>query len=267
MAIVTQIIGGLGNQLFQYSIGRAIAHRTHDDLYLRVVHIGRQFMLDKFNLSGIYSAPSNEQQLHFITEQTFPFDPRIVNESNCFLRGYWQTEKYFTDIRDILLKEITLRERPSSAYNTMKSNMGDNSVCIHVRRGDYLGLEHIYAQIPIDYYINAVRELDNRTGSNIYYHIFSDDMKWCAETLVTHLNAVFPDKIFLPGEIHGANAWETLMVMASCKHFIVTNSTFSWWGAWLGQSPDKVVICPDKWFTDVKLDSRDIYPVSWIKAS
>ena len=178
-----------------------------------------------------------------------------------YFKGFYQSERFFADIKDEVREAFTFdRSKANSRSLDMLDilDKDENAVSLHIRRGDYLQPKHwattgSVCQLP--YYQNAIAEMSKRVTSPSYY-IFSDDIVWVRENLPLQ-NAVYID--WNTGE----DSWQDMMLMSHCKHHIICNSTFSWWGAWLNPSIDKTVIVPSRWFQ--YSETPDIYPTGWIK--
>ena len=290
--VIVQLKGGLGNQLFQYATGRAIAHRNNVPLKLDVSKFEsyplRKYRLDHFDTVASIASPAEVARLtgsgqrgarakaysliqrylpyyrrSVLKEKHFHFDPNILRASGkVYLVGYWQSEKYFKDIEPILWQELTVKHRPDPANQAMSRLIHQTeSVSLHIRRGDYVSnpITHEYHGVcSLDYYQAAVQTL-TQTVEEPHFFVFSDDMEWARQnlrldypiTFVTH-NGVEKD-------------YEDLRLMSQCKHHIIANSAFSWWGAWLNPNPDKIVFAPRHWLDDPRFDTRDVIPESWIK--
>lgn len=221
----------------------------------------REYCLHQFNIQEVFctsfdksiikgkeriSQLLNKKETGSIyTEQSLSFDKKVMKlGNNIYLDGYWGNEKYFTPIENIIRTEFTVR-LPPSGMNEMylKKIRSANSVAIHVRRGDYLTNKEtnaFHGVCSIAYYQQAILQLSAKL-SDPYFFIFSDDMPWVKENLV--INQFPVDYIE-----HNSNfAYEDLRLMYSCRHNIIANSSFSWWGAWLNNHPGKIVIAPEKW--------------------
>jgi len=288
--IIVKLKGGLGNQLFQYAYGRQSAIKNNADLFLDTssfkADILREFSLNQFNIntqsiSNLYSSKFGDINYSFdssffnkrsnpflcsniIKEKGFNFTPIIINKiKNYYIDGYWQSEKYFSAIRSELLKEIALSPILLSQEKYILNSdiiMNSNSVSIHIRRGDYVNdpkTSSYHGVCSKDWYLKAVDYLESK-HSNLQYFIFSDDMTWARENIAPNAFTKYVD----PGSV-GQEALD-MMLMSLCKHNIIANSSFSWWGAWLNQNPEKQVVAPKKWFTHTKNDTRDLLPESWI---
>lgn len=262
--IITKVTGGLGNQLFQYAIAKAIAVKNNDTFKLDItsyetykLHNG--YRLNIFNIDeniasseeilnfkgydnkifkvlkklGIY-----KKQTHYKEKERTIFDKDVFNYQDIYLDGYWQNEKYFIDIRDILLKELTPKEEISEVAKKYLVDIQDTqSVSLHVRRGDYLKHPEI-GVLDLEYYKKSYEYIVEKVENPIFY-IFSNDLAWCEENFDFIENKVFVKET--KSEI------DDLMLMKNCKHNIVANSSFSWWGAWLNENSEKIVVAPKKW--------------------
>ncbi len=297
--IITRISGGLGNQMFQYAMGRALSLRNNTELYLNIsvyenntLTTQRRFLLDKFtapikiatkeeykalNLPEMSSSSpwaklrrkllrlkeSNRQicQRRFITEPSFDFHMELLKADNCFLSGVWQSEKYFKDQEEQIRKDFNLNESLSpSAKNWLeKINSSLASVSLHVRRGDYVTDPKTLSKIGLcspEYYKQAV-EYINKKVDNLTFFIFSDDIDFVRN----HMNLP-KNSLFVSSE--DIKDYEELMLMKACDHNIIANSSFSWWGAWLGSNPKKIVISPKEWFAS-GIKTQDLIPENWVR--
>lgn len=290
--IVVNLLGGLGNQMFQYALGRCLSIRKNTELKLDIDSLlnglgctYRKYALNVFNIDAeiinnvelghIRRLKKNKlyRRLHrfypyskkvFIREREgFKSDSNIFKcGENVYLEGYWQSEKYFIDIEDVIRKEFTIR-LPQDQENLLLSNEinNSNSVCVHIRRGDYVTNKNanIYHGIcSVEYYHKAIELLLNNGVVNPYFFVFSDDPDWARE----NLKLKYPVKII---DINLDKPYEDLRLMSQCKHFVIANSSFSWWGAWLSPSNDKIVIAPKRWITNEARDINDLFPKGWIK--
>jgi hypothetical protein len=292
--VVTRLIGGLGNQMFQYATGRALALRREADLRLDVtgfaaigIRARRRYELDSFSIHG--RVASDEDIARFgragrplfgrvlrwlrpgkaddtwpiYREPHFQFDP-VVPElpAPIYLDGYWQTERYFSDIARVLRQEFTAREPPDRENEALAAAIdAANAVSLHVRRGDYVDdpTTHRYHGVcSPDYYQRAVDHICGRAGVP-HLFVFSDDQQWTRANL----------RFVVPTTFVGANSpdcgYRDMLMMARCRHHIIANSSFSWWGAWLNPSPDKIVVAPQQWFGASSNDTRDLIPPGWVR--
>jgi len=290
--VIVHLMGGLGNQLFQYAAARQIAHRLHTTLKLDVTSFAsdplRTYSLHPFRIHEQFASPKElaairrpyesrlawymlrlSQVFHLpygwtvLQENHFrPFDPRLMKVSgNVYLKGYWQSEKYFADIRDIIRREFTLKHEPDPVNRDMAELIGSvESVSIHVRRGDYVlnpDTHRIHGVCGLSYYQTCIDYIAERVDRP-HFFVFSDDAAWAQEnlrlahpvTFVTHNNAA---------------PHEDLRLMSLCRHHIIANSSFSWWGAWLNPNPAKIVLAPQRWFRQPGMDERDLLPKNWVR--
>jgi hypothetical protein len=198
-----------------------------------------------------------------IWEQSFCFDPEVLQlHDNIYLVGYWQSERYFADIREVLLQEFTVAS-PLSGRNRALADAitGCNAVSMHIRRGDYVSnatTAAFHGVCDLDYYESAIEQIDTFVDQP-HIFVFSDDHAWTRQHLhlqgkVTYVDHNDPDQ-----------GHEDMRLMSLCKHNIIANSTFSWWGAWLNRNPNKTVIAPRCWFADASIDTSDLIPSSWIR--
>lgn len=188
------------------------------------------------------------------------FLPEIYEYNNKYLNHGWQSEKYFldieTEVRTAFAFKIGLDKRNTSIANSMKK---ENSIAIHVRRGDYLLKENLRCQNVCneEYYFRAIKYIKKMVENPVYY-VFSNDIEWCRENLQLE-NANYIDWNT------GLDSYKDMQLMSMCKHNVIANSTFSWWGAWLNKNPNKIVVMPNKWFDIKYSENADIYPETWIR--
>ena len=282
--IIIKLNGGLGNQLFQYSLGRKLSLKNNNVFKLDLSDFTkdnpRSYGLGKFNIIENFASDEDINKIKksgvwklvdklkpyckrsAIKYKGYDFDQNILKLSGDFyLDGYWQSEKYFQDIEKIIKEEITLKESLPSKYTELIDKIkNSDSVSVHIRRGDYLSdkISKIYAICPIEYYYKAIEKI-KESCPNPHFFIFSDDINWVKQ----NLNIPHP-KILVSGD-NETKDYEELILMSLCQHNIIANSSFSWWGAWLNQNPSKIVISPDKWFNDKIGNAKDLIPENWIK--
>lgn len=281
--VIVDLIGGLGNQMFQYAFMVA-----YNKKHLLNARLNKQtfneyktwpYQLDIFNINAKFASETGIQKfnnaphvppLHHFSISALRH-PRIISENdnmkynplylrqigNINFRGYFQTEMYFAKYRDKICRDFTLR----IPLNTENLKMRDkicacNSVSLHVRRGDYVKLQHVHGLCSLDYYTRAIDYVAERVDAP-HFFLFSDDPKWVQE----NLNIKHPSTVV---DINTASrGYFDMELMRNCKHNIIANSSFSWWGAWLNTNKNKIVIAPNQWFADNK--PNDIVPEQWIK--
>lgn len=285
--VVVGLSGGLGNQMFQYAAGRALAHRLGHPLSLDLSWFqgrgDRHFALAPFHIAASLERawprlpPAMQAQLSRLSRR---WAPRIMGApvfrephfhyvpafaalaAPVFLEGYWQSERYFRELREPLLQDFSLRQPlPASCQPILAAIGNSDAICVHVRRGDYLSnpvAAKVHGVCPVDYYQQGVAELSASLARS-HCFVFSDDPEWVRASLAFTCPMTVVD-VNGPAEAHF-----DLALMAACQHFVIANSSLSWWGAWLGQAAGKRVIAPARWFLTSDKDSRDLLPESWLR--
>jgi hypothetical protein len=280
--ISTRIRGGLGNQLFQYCAGRALALRLGVPLSLDLRDFdganARRVGLNHFDIAtvpaerlpaaradGVRRAVGKLLRggnLRGYREKTLAYDLNFeFLGDDTLLKGYWQSERYFQGFETQIRRDLQI-VTPASAQNlAMLEDIGGGlAVSLHIRRGDYVSNEKYNAAHGIsdlDYYARAAAFVAERLGAKPVFYAFSDDPDWVRD----HLKLPFEVRV-VDHNGDGAN-YEDLRLMAACQHHIVANSSFSWWGAWLNPGRQKLVVAPTRWFADPKTDNPDIVPADW----
>lgn len=293
--IILRLAGGVGNQLFQYALGRTLSIKNNGPLNFDTGDFNnniRIYSLNNFNISGtimndgeikdiglpdminksifgkikrkIFRTVEYFQPLHkrkFIIEPHFNFCPDILKIKNsCYLSGVWQSEKYFNNIENIIRKEFTLKNIPTKETEEwIKKIEACDSISLHIRRGDYINNQktnQFHGTCGLNYYEKAIKIISEKIKNPIFF-IFSDDIEWAKDNLKINFPIYFVSDKIIPD-------YEELIIMSKCKHNIIANSSFSWWGAWLNAFQDKIVIAPKKWF-NVPVDTSDLIPDSWTK--
>jgi len=290
--IITHIIGGLGNQMFQYATARAIAENMNETLLLDVSGFSNYQLHNGFELSRVFAGPKkiatkddlqqvlgwqsnpiinrflfrNEfswlRSKQFVIEPHFQYWDGIEKiPSNAYLSGYWQSEKYFKSIDSLIREDFTFKH-PMSAANIKIANeiAKGNAISLHIRRGDYVKDATTLAThgiCSLEYYHAAVKLISEQVEQPEFF-IFSDDIEWVKDNLKIDFPTHFID------HNHGTESYNDMRLMSLCMHNIIANSSFSWWGAWLNQSQNKMVIAPKRWFNN-QTNTVSLYPESWLK--
>jgi hypothetical protein len=290
MAVVTRIRSGLGNQLFCYAAGRALAHRLGTSLIVDCRDPDRPVYLDRYavdarflrdglsNVRGYYAKLQRRYgtvvaELHRLFPRSMRVDGqvfRVFEERHLFtygqefgsvkgaiyLNGYWQSFRYSSDVEPIIRAELQPKAdltEPNRRWLEAIRNRG-NSICVHVRRGDYL--KTAFGLCSPEYYKNAAAVMRERVGNDATFFVFSDDLPWCRDQLP------IKDPAFIEG--NEDDPVSELCLMAACRHHIIANSTFSWWAAWLGRHEQQVVIAPEPWIS-TESHCPDLIPLGWTK--
>jgi Glycosyl transferase family 11 len=240
--ITVKLLGGLGNQMFQAAYAMALKEQGYDvqlDRSSLVEGTHREYSLGYFGIEAI-----SDVTAHPVYELGMRFNPEYLSpKDGNTMAGYWQTEKYFENIADKVRETFTFKGAPIRYVDT---------IAVHVRRRDYVGLEHFHGMPDLNYYREAVAYIRRRAGMLCPVIVFSDDPKWCFEN--------FPSDFQIAV---GSNKYEDLRCMSLCDYQVIANSSFSWWGAWLG--PQKLVVAPKQWFSDPNVDYSDIVPNRWMR--
>lgn len=271
--VVVQLIGGLGNQLFQYAAAKSLAIEKKKKLCIDVSQFKNyklhNYALNHFNIvSNIYEKPNKYlrkivsffQKRIYYKETDFGYNDGLINivAEHIFLEGYFQSEKYFFKYEKEIREDFEIiTPLKTITKETIEQIQKVNSVSIHIRRGDYLS-NPMHNTDKENYYELAFKTIENLIENPVFF-VFSDDMDWVKLNFSTKRETVFVDFN------DALTNFEDLKLMSSCKHNIIVNSSFSWWGAWLNQNPDKIVIAPKQWFNDDSIYSDDIIPTSWVK--
>lgn len=270
--IIVTLMGGMGNQMFQYAFARALSLRNEvpfkiDLSFLKRRDMGPNFVyrnydLDLFNVVEDFNIigrdvdnllKMGEPHFHYSTTLPYMFD---FKKHNVHINGYWQSPRYFYDF-DKQIREDFKFKNPIKDSEILTSIRNTNSVMINVRRADYLTTN--YHGVMDMTYINSAVDLIKSKVDNPHFFIFSDDIEWCKE------NIKLDNMTIVDHSYKGDRFGDYLQLMISCNHFIIPNSTFAWWAAWLNENPEKIVIAPKKWFTDSKINTDDLIPQNWIR--
>lgn len=282
--ILIKIIGGLGNQMFQYAAGKALALHHKTSLKVDTTSFSEQQLrdFDLFNLHVDATIASTEEikslrafntgqriqsyfqsypRRKFYKQRYFHFDKKFFRLGpNVYLQGYFQSEKFFNTVSEDIRREFMIKkEKLVNVEKFAEQLRKHNSVAIHVRRGDYKTekILKVHGILPLSYYENAIARMRSQYP-DVSFYVFTDDPNWVNENL--HLEEVH----FVSGKISSTH-FEDLYLMSTCSHNIIANSSFSWWSAWLNPNKNKTVIAPAKWFNKGPGDIQDLIPEDWIK--
>ncbi len=289
--IIVRLIGGLGNQLFQYAVARHLAEIRGTALKIDVsgfeTYKLHKYSLWPFNIQEHFASPEEVAMLtpkrgivgrilrralrrpqklantHIKEKSLFYFDCEILNlPDGIYLNGYWQSEKYFANIEDIIRREVTVKMSQMDKNKELAELIAScAAVSIHIRRGDYISNNDTnkkHGTCELDYYFRCVEHLGQMV-ERPHFFIFSDDPGWAHDNLkLTHPTTIV--------DHNGVDKnYEDLRLMSQCRYNIIANSSFSWWGAWLNKNLDKIVLAPKKWLRSGHIDTSDLIPDSWIQ--
>ena len=200
--------------------------------------------------------------MQYVKEQTINFRPEILTlRDDAYLDGYWQSEKYFSDIQDVIRKEFTVKNKPDPINESYLGEIKDcESVSVHVRRGDYVSnptTNQVHGFLGLEYYQKAMNTMLEKIDTP-HFFVFSDDPEWAEKNLTTDAPTTYVKH-------NGTKNYEDMRLMNTCKHHIIANSSFSWWGAWLASNENKIVIGPSRWFRNKDYNDLDRMPENWLR--
>ncbi|MDD5680989.1 MAG: alpha-1,2-fucosyltransferase [Candidatus Omnitrophica bacterium] len=284
--IIAKLVGGLGNQMFQYALARCLAYRLGTILKLDITSYRtaklRKYGLCYFNITerfvNLYDlirinnshriSPRltswlfGKKPMKVITQKNFSYDSSIFDidkGTDVYLDGYWQSEKYFIDIEDIIRKEFTVKNALSGKSKELAGKIANStSVSLHVRRKDYVDNEITHRHHGIcsyEYYEAAIDKIAESVVTPNFF-VFSDDIDWAKKNIHAEHPVTFVNN-------NGNKDYEDLRLISMCKHHIIANSSFSWWGAWLCENHNKIIYAPQKWFNTASRDLAVLIPSKW----
>lgn len=286
--IIVKLKGGLGNQMFQYAAGLAVAfaHRQelklditgYDDPHYVNANTPRQYRMFPFDLSariatteeikkykypfGIFSKAMRFLNFRILKKHYVDYDPNFLKKNHNYIEGYFQSERNFLDVKDKVTKEFTLKkEFESKVFLAEKYKIDKTkSVSVHIRRGDYVSDSQINATHGVcskEYYEKSISLMQSKIKTPIFY-FFSDDIEWVKKEFGDHADFEYLSSPNL-------QEYEELVLMSSCAHNIIANSSFSWWGAYLNKNPNKIIVAPKKWVNKKPDQHPNITPEGWTK--
>lgn len=291
--IVIKLQGGLGNQMFQYAAAKRLALFNNTTLKLDTSFLldrtpKEDFTFRKFELDTFYLKPRIASQYeidkylirpnstkridkifnyinpHFnYIEKEFSFNPNVLELSkNTYLSGYFQSEKYFLEIEEQVREDFSFKENSDKSNKRLiDSILSSNSIGIHIRRGDFIEnnkTNQFHGICSMDYYSKSIELMESQVN-NPRFFVFSDDITWAKHNISLSSPTHFVDSN------DSETGYKDLQLLSSCRHHIIANSSFSWWGAWLAKWEGQIVISPKKWFASELIDAKDIIPNQWIK--
>jgi hypothetical protein len=282
----------MGNQMFEYAFGRNLALKNQTELKLDPSALAyenstpRSFDLDCFNISAELATAEEIKRIkkeppgrflkkikralkikkilpakNYLKEADFNLEKLLSLSGDLYLEGVFQQEGYFKAAAETIRKDFTLKESLADFNPTLEEKIKScKAVAIHVRRGDYVSnpeYNKTHGVLPLSYYRDAVSFIKNKIKDPFFF-VFSDDKKWCEK------NLLLGERMFF---VEGQKNYEDLILMSRCRHQIAANSSFSWWGAWLNDNPEKIVVAPKQWFADEKINEQTgtLVPEDWIR--
>jgi len=292
-----RVIGGLGNQMFQYAAGRALSLSKNTQLKLFTRDYTGYTLHSGFELDSIFKLniqTVNDEELHailgwrkyklirrileknlvsslglgflrgnkLVVEPHFSWWSGFLNlPSDCYIVGYWQSEKYFQHVSEVIKDDFKFKN-PLDGLNAELADeiTARHSVSLHVRRGDYITNSKtaaVHGFCGVEYYQKAIDHIAKTVESPVFY-VFSDDITW----VKSNIKIDFPCTYITHNT--GTDSYYDMQLMSYCQHNIIANSSFSWWGAWLNNNPKKIVVAPSQWFKVDKFDCSDLLPSDWV---
>ncbi len=289
--IIIRLKGGMGNQMFQYAFGKNLAKKlgtemrmdlhslldrskgdfVYRDYDLPIFNVEHNLIMNPNFLRMIYRPKISvvtrmvrnyiNRGMNYLKENNFHFDPSLVNhpEDNTIYEGWYQSFRYFEGIENELRKDFTFKNGISSeSQNVFQKIKNSNSVCLNVRRTDFLKVDNLNTTSK-DYFLKAAKFMAEKID-HPHFFVFSDDIEWCREHIVTG----YPTEV-IGHEHKGERFGNYMQLMIACKHYIIPNSSFAWWAVWLNEHKYKIVVAPKNWFTDTSLDTSDLVPKEWMR--
>lgn len=289
--IIIKIKGGLGNQMFQYAFGWILAKKYNEDLLLDTSVYGekkingiakREFGLEIFNNDYLFASETDInsflelswiQQIRkkiglnfrkIYNDRVFEYNPNALQLlPPIYLNGYFQSYRYFKGRESAVrnLFNFDIKNIDQSNLEFMQDMEHSSSVAIHVRRGDYVENEKtksFHGGCSLEYYKRSISYIKNRI-INPKLFFFSDDIEWVRKNFNVGLSSVFVE------HNQGSDSWKDMLLISNCKHQIIANSSFSWWGAWLNDNPEKIVVAPARWLAKKEIDMNDLIPSTWVR--
>ncbi|MBW8015801.1 MAG: alpha-1,2-fucosyltransferase [Planctomycetes bacterium] len=302
--VFLRLMGGMGNQMFQYAMARTLCLKNGNELIIdpsllsdnesmnsaglslrsyaldvfdipaqitdsqpvqKVLKVRRQDKLKKaaaILFCSIANKFSGSWMVGIVERKKVGFDKSLLNlPSEVYLQGYFPSYKYFVDSEEVIRKEFAFNVEPGQQNRKIIDMISSsNSVSLHVRRGDYVSNEKTkdkFGVCSLEYYKRAVDYI-SKNVEQPHFFVFTNDLDYVEDNLEINCPATFVT------ENSGSKSFEDMRLMSLCKHNIIANSSFSWWGAWLNKNPEKIVICPSPAFDKLDIRDEDFYPEDWV---
>lgn len=288
--IIVKLMGGMGNQMFQYAFGRSLSLKKGISLKLdlgflldrtpKKNFVFRDYDLPIFNCNPQILSEEDKKSFfgnfimankyinkllpvknrRFYTEKHFQYDPNVLKlNDDIYLEGYWQSYKYFSEFESTIRKDFSFNHKLNEEEEVINQKiLSTNSVCVNVRRTDFI-VNSFHGVCNVDYFKKGLGYI-SKSESELNIFVFSDDIEWCKE----NLDFEFPTN-FIEHKYAGKKFQSYLQLMTNCNHFVIPNSSFGWWAAWLANYEEKLIIVPKKWFNDNSINTKDLILDEWIK--
>lgn len=284
-------MGGMGNQMFQYAFGRYLSIINNTELKLDVDFllerskningfVFRDFDLSIFNIKANFSSKNEVSDLitrsefkplniilnkliglkaNYKVEQTLNYNPTAMKfEDNSYIDGYWQSENYFSPIKDLIKKEFSFKHPIQENCKILMGQINStNSVCVNIRRADFV-TNSFHGTCDTSYYYSAEKVIKEQIKEPIFY-VFSDEIEWCKRNLKFSVST-----IFIEHKYAGTKFQDYLRLMSACKNFVIPNSSFAWWAAYLSLNESKIVIAPKRWNQAPNFNTESLTLNNWI---
>lgn len=289
--VISHLLGGIGNQMFQYAAGRSLSLAQDQKHFLDLRDFSNYRLHQGFELTRVFNLSVDEADASvigrvlgwrgnslvrkilrrsffswirgrkFIVEPHFNYWPELFKlNGDLYLHGYWQSERYFQSFEKNIRKDFTFREPLIGLNKDLALSMqGQPAISLHVRRGDYVSdakNSNVMNICSVDYYSKAIAHIAEQVEEPVFY-VFSDDIAWAREHIPMQFPCTYID------HNHGAESYRDMQLMSLCKHHIIANSSFSWWAAWLNPDKEKIVLAPKSWFVNGN-ETKDLFPAGWI---
>lgn len=286
--IIVRVTGGLGNQMFQYAMykslekkGKLVKLDSKSFYETKKEHNGYELErifdikpnkptkedLEKFDENNISTLLKIKRKLFgdkkFVYDtKEYVFNKDVYKLKNSYLNGYWQSIKYFEGIENDIKKDFRFKNQlDNKNLEILNEIENSNSISIHIRRGDYMSPENynMYGCIATPtYYKKAIKVIEEKVENPTFF-VFSNDMDWVKK------NIQINSRVFYIDINSGNGSYKDMQLMSNCKHNIIANSSFSWWGAWLNENKNKIVVAPKKWINreDVDSDKIELFCEGW----
>jgi hypothetical protein len=283
--IIARLQGGLGNQMFQYAAAKSLATRLNVPFKLETItslQKDKQRVIALGDLNANFQLATRKEVKKFVPfptlyrhkpeffsklgrriyrEPHFHYDHGFINlKTPIFLDGFWQSPKYFEPIEEAIRADFKVKEALVKNVIKKGNDLAEgHSIAVHVRRGDFLNpkIAAYHGVLEAAYYQNAIHLIQQKDPRSTI-HFFSDDIEWVKQNIPSPVNTEF---VSSPKR----SAMEDFYLMTKCRHMVIANSSFSWWAAWLGKHPDKIVVAPKNWFVGDSVNTKDLIPSNWIR--